>query len=156
MRTRVILAFGRSAQASKGLRKPSAGAAARALKKVLRFIGLLRDACNPLTRPPRSGGKPEGRRAKRVSAWGWGPTRINKMQTKCSSQQRAGCQRTVGIDLLRLGPHPQAPDRPPAGCCVEGLPLPQTVIYDRLLRQMPSTEKVTPVAAAVTALSTML
>ena len=33
---------------------------------------------------------------------------------------------------------------------------PQTVIYDGLLRQMPSSEKVTPVAAAVTALSTIL
>jgi hypothetical protein len=28
--------------------------------------------------PPRSGGKAKGRRAQRVCAWGWGPTRIKR------------------------------------------------------------------------------
>src|SRR5947209_20267758 len=37
MRTRVIVAFGRSAAASAGRSKPTAGAAARALSRVRRF-----------------------------------------------------------------------------------------------------------------------
>src|SRR5215212_1619657 len=71
MRTRVIFAFGRSAAASNGFARPSAGAAASARRKFRRFM-------------------------------------------------------------------------------------PETLIYDRALRQMPRAENVTPLAAAVTAVSTLL